>query len=269
MGNEERVDAEKRAGEEELFLSMQTTTFAGNRPFYDRELYSPSRTWVALRGNEVVARAAWAAASGTDVAVGVDWFDLHSESDGAALLRAAHETMRDRYGRVPDYHIMLQPGWRDRPAERAGVELRLAAAERAGLRLAGERVRTVWTDPGALPAARDVLPASPEAVLALGFAPVVLTGVETAFVEGVDLRENPLYGLDSPRAFVAADGTGGAILGMGLHRDTPVIGYLCADGQVVNKTRHVRSMAGSDSTTSDRPLIGSTASMARASKSAP
>ncbi len=218
------------AGEEQLFLSMPTAG-VGNRGSYDPEIYSPERTWVALRGNDVVARAAWAAVPGTDVPVGVDWFDVTPDSvdAGVALLREAHRTLRDRYDRVPQYHIILEPGWRDRPDEAAQVELRLAAAQSAGLRPAGERVRTVWTDPGPQPAARTtIVPASPEAVVALGLPTAVLTGVEPAFVDGVDLRHNPLYALESARAYVATDGSGGAVVGLGLHRDTPVIGYLAA-----------------------------------------
>ncbi|HCT75723.1 MAG TPA: acetyltransferase [Micromonosporaceae bacterium] len=212
-----------RAGEEQLFLSMPDPAPIGHRANFD---YAPQHAWVALQGDQVIARAAWAAMDDDPTPVGLDWFDLEGDPElGARLLNAAQATLRDRYGRVPEYHLFLKPGWRERPEEVAAVELRLAAARLAGLEVKGERIRTVWTAVNPLPeppGRYEVGPADPGLIDEFG-PPDILTGVEGAFADGVNLAENPLFGLGDPQAYCAGD-QGLAVVGW--HGDTRFIGYL-------------------------------------------
>ena len=71
------------AGEEELFLSLVEPALVGvqsvGRDY--RELtalrqYRPEWTWVALRGDRVVARAAWWGGSNDDMPMALDWLDF-------------------------------------------------------------------------------------------------------------------------------------------------------------------------------------------------
>lgn len=118
--------------------------------------YRPEWTWVALRDDTVVARAAfWAAPQDTEPRL-LDWFDFApGEHDAAAeLLRRA--TPRR------EYELVLPPAWRDDPAVRAAAEARIAAAEAAGYRLLVERYRYSWTPEHGLPALPGRLDFRPE-----------------------------------------------------------------------------------------------------------
>jgi hypothetical protein len=202
-----------RAGEEQLFLSMNDPAPLGDDPEYNPEIYAPQRSWVALRHDEVVARAAWAVKPGTHDVMGLDWFDLVDAEAGAELLEIAQANLRDRYGRVPEYHLYLKPGWRDRPAEVEAVERRLAAARRSGLEVAGERVRHVWTAVNPLPSAPGRFAISAAESIAGYPAPEVLTGVELAFADAVNLAENPFHGMRDAQ-ILEAEGAGVAIIGV-------------------------------------------------------
>lgn len=140
------------AGEEELFLSLTEPALVGvqsvGRDY--RELtglgqYRPEWTWVALRGDRVVARAAWWGAPDDDKPITLDWLDFRDgESDAAvAILRAA--------GIEAEYCLVLPPRWRADPAARKAGEGRIEVAERAGMRLFVERLRYTWTPADGLP----------------------------------------------------------------------------------------------------------------------
>jgi GNAT superfamily N-acetyltransferase len=134
------------AGETALFTSLPddprlgralvgqhfATTDAGGE-------YRPEWSWVALRGERVVARAAWWGQPGDAEPVALDWFDFApGEAEAAVrLLRAAPL--------YAEYSLLLPPGWRDLPDVRAAAEQRMAAARRAGLRKLVERYRYTWT----------------------------------------------------------------------------------------------------------------------------
>lgn len=144
------------ADEEDLFLSLHEPALVGvqsvGRDY--RELaslgqYRPEWTWIALRGNNVVARAAWWAGPDDDKPIALDWLDFVPGEDDAAvrLLREA--------GFDAEYCLLLPPGWRDRPDVRAAGEARLEVAGKAGMQPFVERLRYRWTP-------QDGLPARPE-----------------------------------------------------------------------------------------------------------
>jgi RimJ/RimL family protein N-acetyltransferase len=107
--------------------------------------YRPEWTYVALRGDRVVARAAWWGAPEDATPLNVNWFDFaDGELDAAvALLREAPFDV--------DYELILPPDWREQPEATAAARARIAAAEAAGKRLLVERLRYAWTPDCGLP----------------------------------------------------------------------------------------------------------------------
>jgi RimJ/RimL family protein N-acetyltransferase len=140
------------AGEADLFLSMPDPALVGAawagrdfRAFLADRQYRPEWTWVAMRGDRVVARAAWWGGPSDDAPLSLDWFDVAEGSTdaGAALLRTAPFECA--------YCLILPPGWRQLPAAARAAEARMAAAERAGMRLVVERLHYTWTPADGLP----------------------------------------------------------------------------------------------------------------------
>ncbi|MGW1074739.1 GNAT family N-acetyltransferase [Streptomyces sp. NPDC002537] len=135
-----------------LFASLQDPGLVGRAAFGHRYVpvheggdYRPEWTWVALRDDKVVARAAWWGAPGDETPVRLDWFDFaDGEAEAAALLLRTAPLSAE-------YSIMVPPGWRERPEIRAAAEARVAAAEAAGMRRLVERYRYVWTSDCGLP----------------------------------------------------------------------------------------------------------------------
>jgi RimJ/RimL family protein N-acetyltransferase len=106
--------------------------------------YRPEWTWVALRDDQVVARASWWGGPDDDTPRTLDLLDFSADpEDGAALLRAAPYRC--------EYSIVVHPGWREQPDLRRATELRIAAAEAAGMRRLVERLLYTWTPAGGLP----------------------------------------------------------------------------------------------------------------------
>ncbi|MFY1577488.1 acetyltransferase [Verrucosispora sp. WMMD703] len=194
------------AGEEELFDSMTDPLPQLRQISYADGIagggYRPEHTWVALRADRVVGRAAWLLLPGS---VGEPWlerFDLDlapateaASAVGAALLRTAHAAL----GGPKVYYAALPAYWRRQPEVRSVAEATMAAARLAGLVERGERIRFSWAG-GPLPApsgrfyfrpAADA--AEINALVGRIAEPVVLTGAETAReVAGVDLARNPM-----------------------------------------------------------------------------
>jgi GNAT superfamily N-acetyltransferase len=141
------------AGETALFTSLPVAGLVG-RPLLGHRFatldeggeYRPEWSWVALRDDRVVARAAWWGKEGDSEPMALDWLDFAPGEEAAAaeLLRAAPLHA--------EYDLMLPPGWRDDPAVRAEAGARMAAAEAGGLRHLVDRYRYTWT------AGRDPLP---------------------------------------------------------------------------------------------------------------
>ncbi|GIJ13049.1 acetyltransferase [Micromonospora andamanensis] len=218
------------AGEEKLFDSMPDPLPQLRQISYADGIagggYRPEHTFVALRGDRVVGRAAWLLLPGS---VGEPWLerfdlDLGPSADaaqstgpagsvdtarlvdptrpvgtvpqvGAALLRAAHDAL----GGPKVYHAALPAYWRRQPEVRAVAEASMAAARLAGLVERGERIRLSWAG-GPLPTPSGRFSCRPAAdaaeigaLVARIVEPVVLTGAETArAVAGVDLARDPL-----------------------------------------------------------------------------
>ncbi|MBV9448678.1 MAG: GNAT family N-acetyltransferase [Streptosporangiaceae bacterium] len=116
----------------------------------------PEWMWVALRGDRLLARAAWWSRSGAGKPFLLDLFDIDDSlpvSDrmdfGARLLRTAMtSTVPDR-SCPPGYSRFVQPDWRDSSAAKQVVQDRMTILEGTGARLFVERLRLEWR-PGTL-----------------------------------------------------------------------------------------------------------------------
>lgn len=143
-------------GETGLFLSYPFARTAGMwETARDYEVllasgeYRPENTWIALRDGIVVARACFWAGRDDRFPVSLDWLEAEPGPQqvtlSTALLRAAHQTIRNADGKRPDYHLFMPPGWRDDPTLRAAGEARLEAARNAGLVPFVERYTYRWS----------------------------------------------------------------------------------------------------------------------------
>lgn len=149
------------AGEETLFDSLADPNLVGRAILGDRYAdgaargeYRPEWTWVALRGETVVARAAWWAGPGDDMPVVLDWLDFTEPDAAVQLLRTA--PLRT------EYSLPLPVGWRDTPAIAQAAQARIAAVEAAGMTLLVERYNYRWTPECGLPARPGRLEFRPE-----------------------------------------------------------------------------------------------------------
>lgn len=129
-----------------VFTSLQDPGLVGRpllgRPYTtvgDGGEYRPEWTWVALRGDRVVARAACWAAPDDQVPRVLDWFDFAPGEDeaGAQLLHKMPLKV--------DFELVLPPGWREESAVRAAAEARIDGAAAAGYTPLVERFRYLWT----------------------------------------------------------------------------------------------------------------------------
>ncbi|MBD3549348.1 MULTISPECIES: GNAT family N-acetyltransferase [Streptomyces] len=135
-----------------LFHALQDASLVGRGAFGHRYApvaeggeYRPDWTWVALRDDTVVARAAWWAAPDDTAPVALDWFDFTDgeEEAGAELLR--------RSPLRAEFSLLVPPGWREMPEVRAAAEARIDAARAAGMEVLVERYRYEWTPDCPLP----------------------------------------------------------------------------------------------------------------------
>jgi RimJ/RimL family protein N-acetyltransferase len=139
-------------GEEKLFDSLPDPGLVGfaalGRTFLDmyaEEYYRPQWCFVALRGDTVVARAAWWAGPDDPEPFTLDWFDFRAgeRKAGAKLLQIAPFRT--------EYSLRVPPDWREEPLVRAAAEDRLAAAGAAGMRVLVERYIYRWTPENGIP----------------------------------------------------------------------------------------------------------------------
>ncbi|WP_410593161.1 GNAT family N-acetyltransferase [Amycolatopsis sp. lyj-23] len=138
------------AGEEAVFTSLPDRGLVGRALLGDdfaemakQGEYRPEWTWVALRDDVVVARAAWWAKPGDETPVALDWFDFTDFDAAVRLLKAA--PLR------AEYALHTPPAWRDDADVAREVEGRVEAAEQAGYRKLVERHRFRWTPETGLP----------------------------------------------------------------------------------------------------------------------
>ncbi|HEY1644310.1 MAG TPA: GNAT family N-acetyltransferase [Streptosporangiaceae bacterium] len=145
----------------------------------------PEWMWVAVRGNQLLARAAWWTRKSGGAPLVLDVLDVDDRSpdlDRAdlldRLLRTAIAATLPDGARLPRYSRFVPPDWRENPAAGQPVTDRMTALERTGARLFVERLRLEWR------------PASgvPEPSGRLAFRPVgdeaELVGLMTLVLEG-------------------------------------------------------------------------------------
>ncbi|MEU5947111.1 GNAT family N-acetyltransferase [Micromonospora sp. NPDC047465] len=148
-------------GEEKLFDSLPDPGLVGRAAFGENYSdmaadgqYRPEWSWVALRGDVVVARAAWWGGPDDVAPLALDWFDFTDREAAVRLLRTA--PLR------AEYSLSVPPGWRDDPAVRAQAEARIEAATAAGMSVLVERYRYRWKPECGLPARPGRLEFRPE-----------------------------------------------------------------------------------------------------------
>ncbi|HEY3610819.1 MAG TPA: GNAT family N-acetyltransferase [Pseudonocardiaceae bacterium] len=225
------------AGEQHLFDSLPDPGLVGRAASgqtYADGHYRLDWTWIALRGDTVVARAAWWAGPDDDTPINLDWFDFTDAEAAVQLLRTA--PLRS------EYSIPVPADWRTEPAVRHAVESRVAAATAAGLRLLVERYRYRWTTSCGLPARPGRLVYRPEpddaAILdvfrrihqgtldAHSARTIAEHGIEAAAKEDLDI----LHWMPSPRDWWRlAYRQDGELVGLAVpsrNYADPVIGYI-------------------------------------------
>lgn len=107
--------------------------------------------WVAVRGDDLLARVAWWGRTGDDTPLVLDIFDIDDRSAvrdhvdiGVRLLQTATAAVVPPGTRPPEYSRIVPPDWREGAVTRRAVEDRMAALERTGARLFVERLRFEW-----------------------------------------------------------------------------------------------------------------------------
>ncbi|MCN9240611.1 GNAT family N-acetyltransferase [Streptomyces sp. RY43-2] len=113
----------------------------------------PEWMWVALRGDRLLARAAWWSRPGSDTPFLLDVLDLDLDESvstadqvdvGVRLLHTAMAATLPDGSPPPEYSRYIPPDWRENTATRQAVESRMAVLERTGARLFVERLRLEW-----------------------------------------------------------------------------------------------------------------------------
>ncbi len=132
--------------------------------------YRPEWTWIAQKGDQILARTLWWGLPESDHPLALDCLSAHdSVADriglAAKLLAAAHDSFRaGGIPALPEYDLNLPNGWRDDPDVAAAAAWRQEAAARAGLTDELERLCYEWTPDAGVPEAtrRLVFSAEPE-----------------------------------------------------------------------------------------------------------
>jgi GNAT superfamily N-acetyltransferase len=111
----------------------------------------PEWMWVALRGDQLVARLAWWGRKDGNAPQVLDVFDVGDAPErvemGARLLRVATEQVIPNGAGQPEYSRFVSPGWRDDVVAREAVEDRMTALAQTGAHLLVERLRLEWRPP--------------------------------------------------------------------------------------------------------------------------
>jgi RimJ/RimL family protein N-acetyltransferase len=140
----------------ELFGELQYTLDDELEDDLHRGFRRPSWMWVALRGERVVARAAWSSAPGADEPSTFDFLDLDESPDrvdvGLTLVTRALSEILPAGTSPPDYVRFVAPDWRARPDTRRLVEDLMDIIGQAGGELVAERFRFEWRPGTVVPA---------------------------------------------------------------------------------------------------------------------
>lgn len=108
----------------------------------------PEWMWLALRGGDVLARAAWWGSPGAAEPGILDVLDVADAPGrtgvGTRLLQAALAELFPAGTRPPDYVRFIPPDWREHASSRQAVEDRMEIARQTGARLLVERYRFEW-----------------------------------------------------------------------------------------------------------------------------
>lgn len=121
-----------------------------NSPTISSPAVADPHGWMALRGDQLLARAAWWGHAGHDTPFLLDIFDIddggqeHGLDIGVRLLRTARDAIVPAGTHPPEYLRTVPPDWREDAATRRTVENRMAALERAGASQLVERLRLEW-----------------------------------------------------------------------------------------------------------------------------
>jgi RimJ/RimL family protein N-acetyltransferase len=104
--------------------------------------------WVALRGEHLIARAAWWGSVDDAAPSLLDILDVAADPDridvGVRLLEGALSEIIPTGGRPPEYSRFIPPDWREHASSRRVVEDRMAIVGRIGAQLLAERFRFEW-----------------------------------------------------------------------------------------------------------------------------
>ncbi|MYU54380.1 GNAT family N-acetyltransferase [Streptomyces sp. SID7805] len=118
----------------------------------------PAWMWVALRGDRLLARAAWWSRRDGDAPFILDILDIDdSAADpdrvdiGVRLLHTATAAILPNGARPPEYSRFVPPDWRENAATRQAVEDRMTVLERTGAQLFVERLRWDWRPQSPVP----------------------------------------------------------------------------------------------------------------------
>jgi ribosomal protein S18 acetylase RimI-like enzyme len=116
----------------------------------------PEWMWVALCGEELLARVAWW--TGSETPSVLDVFDLDDRLASPERLEIGERLVRTALARVvpfgrrpPEYLRYVAPDWREGEAGRRAVRDRMAVLERLGARPLVERLRLLWRAGTAVP----------------------------------------------------------------------------------------------------------------------
>ncbi|MEW2387074.1 GNAT family N-acetyltransferase [Streptomyces venezuelae] len=119
----------------------------------------PEWMWVALRGDRLLARAAWWSRAGGDAPLILDVLDIDDDAAGSdrraigvRLLRTAMAATLPDGSSPPEYSRFVPPDWREDTVTRQAVEDRMTVLERTGARLFVERLRLEWRPESPAPA---------------------------------------------------------------------------------------------------------------------
>ena len=105
----------------------------------------PRWLWLAMRGDQVVARAGWWSPAGDSHTLRMDIFDIDGDTDdGVRLLTTALPAVIPAGATPPEYSRFVPPNWRDHQHTRQAVDDRTAALERVGAKWFVERLRLQW-----------------------------------------------------------------------------------------------------------------------------